>query len=346
MGSYFVDPANGIDMPIATGTIANPWRSVQYALDNIVRNTSTGDQINLRSTAADVLSATLDTSTYGSTASNVVGLAIVGYDNAENDGGFGILDGNDGGFPIFDGTIGNQRGHMFRELELRNCGTAACIFKHAIYGHINHCWLHGCDNRGIDAVQTLSYVTDCLIDDVGTVGIYRASVADGNHIRQTGARTMTAAIETLTHADHNYISINGTTDGIHTLGAIHTGASGNTIISDGGTGKGIHDTSARGGQYRNNRIKGFSGVGGVGFNVRFPALARGNVVSDCETLFHADALNRSGDIDNSTTDGDIDVSPSSFINGPNRGAVAGAVQSGGGGTTIIRRHAFGLGGLR
>ena len=75
---YFVRPTNG-DNSNDGLSHANAWQTTQYALDNITRNTSSGDRINVCSEATDDITATLDSSTYGSSASLAAPLIIQGY---------------------------------------------------------------------------------------------------------------------------------------------------------------------------------------------------------------------------------------------------------------------------
>jgi hypothetical protein len=88
--NYFVDPGGGSDVT-GDGTIGTPWATVQHALDTITRDTTNGDQINLKSGTADVLAATLDLTTYG-TPTATAPLVLRGYTSAANDGGMGEID--------------------------------------------------------------------------------------------------------------------------------------------------------------------------------------------------------------------------------------------------------------
>ena len=54
--NYYVDPGSGSDVT-GTGTVGSPWASVQHALDNITRDATNGDQINIKAGTADVLSS-------------------------------------------------------------------------------------------------------------------------------------------------------------------------------------------------------------------------------------------------------------------------------------------------
>jgi len=95
--NYYVDPGGGDDAT-GDGSIGTPWKTTQYALDHIVRNSTNGDQVNIKAGAADVLAASLSLATYGAPTYDAP-LRFRGYTNIANDGGYGDIHGNDGGFP-------------------------------------------------------------------------------------------------------------------------------------------------------------------------------------------------------------------------------------------------------
>ena len=83
--NYYVDPGSGSDVT-GTGTVGSPWASVQHALDNITRDATNGDQINIKAGTADVLSSPLTLATYGTTSATAP-LSFRGYTSAAEDGG-------------------------------------------------------------------------------------------------------------------------------------------------------------------------------------------------------------------------------------------------------------------
>jgi len=102
----------------AAGTTALPWRSVQGALDLITRDTTNGDQVNVKAGTADTLSASLTYATYG-TPTYSAPLIIRGYTATLNDGGMGKLDGNGGAYNLLHTTWVYT---AFIDMELCNVG--------------------------------------------------------------------------------------------------------------------------------------------------------------------------------------------------------------------------------
>ena len=59
--NYYVDPS--INANSGTGTIGDPFGDLQYALDTVTRDSTNGDQFNIKAGTAEVLTGTLDFST-------------------------------------------------------------------------------------------------------------------------------------------------------------------------------------------------------------------------------------------------------------------------------------------
>lgn len=124
MANYFVSPGAGSDAT-GDGSIGNPWKSVQYALDNITQGAS-GDEIHVQAGAADVLSAGLSLATYGTPGISKP-LTIRGYTSAARDGGRGEISGG-GSYPIYKSSDNsNKDGMRFVDMKLGNCGSAQVI---------------------------------------------------------------------------------------------------------------------------------------------------------------------------------------------------------------------------
>ncbi len=87
----YVDPS--IAGNSGTGTVGDPYGDLQYALDTMTRDATNGDRINVKAGTAELLTATLDLTTYGTPASTAP-LKFQGYTSAAGDGGMGDIDGN------------------------------------------------------------------------------------------------------------------------------------------------------------------------------------------------------------------------------------------------------------
>lgn len=133
---YYVDPS--INANSGTGTIGDPFGDLQYALDTVTRDSTNGDQFNIKSGTAEVLTAQLSLVSYGGGSTNAP-LAFSGYTSSANDGGIGVLDGN-GLYKIISAP---NYCHL-KDLELRNSGTAGQIASGSVeYGSFANCTFHG-----------------------------------------------------------------------------------------------------------------------------------------------------------------------------------------------------------
>ena len=135
---YYVDPS--INANSGTGTIGDPFGDLQYALDTVTRDSTNGDQFNIKSGTAEVLTAELDFTTYG-TADIGGRLVFAGYSSTANDGGIGVIDGNAGNFRIAYNVYA-----VWKDLELRNSGTADLIGGSSRYSIAINCTFHNCGN--------------------------------------------------------------------------------------------------------------------------------------------------------------------------------------------------------
>lgn len=132
---YYVDPS--INANSGTGTIGDPFGDLQYALDTVTRDSTNGDQFNIKSGTAEVLTAELDFTTYGTT--DITGRVVfAGYNSTANDGGIGVIDGA-GNFRIAYNVYA-----VWKDLELRNSGTAHLIGGSSRYSIAINCTFHNC----------------------------------------------------------------------------------------------------------------------------------------------------------------------------------------------------------
>jgi hypothetical protein len=150
------------------GSTTKPWRSVQGALDLVGRDATNGNQINIRSDAAQVLNASLALTTYGTPAEGAP-LIFRGYTTAANDGGMGEIDC--GGFTPFAVTTFTDMG--FIHLEWHTFGNNSGLLQSGLRSFVIACEIHkgASTPSGKVLVPTTWYlVMGCYIHDAGTLG--------------------------------------------------------------------------------------------------------------------------------------------------------------------------------
>jgi len=163
--SIFIDPLNGTDAA-GKGAIGDPYKSTQYALDNVTGVSSWPVQFNIKSGAPDVLGASLDISTFSSnnaTLSSTRQMVFSGYDNTENDGGKGVLDG-DGTYSIIYSTT--QQFIHFIDIDMGNCGSNV-IYRLYYYSHLIRCVCHGSSAKSAVRNAAYSLIDNCHFYDIG-----------------------------------------------------------------------------------------------------------------------------------------------------------------------------------
>jgi len=159
--NYFVRPVNGDDAGGDGLTHATAWKTTQYALNNITRNTSNGDAVNLCDEGTDTTTATLSLSTYASTASRAAPLMIQGYTATPQDGGIGVLDGNSA-HSIFTATSFEAL-NLF-DLTLQNPGSNACVSFYR-WGNIINCEFIGGTKGAAETGSAYGYnILHCKFD--------------------------------------------------------------------------------------------------------------------------------------------------------------------------------------
>jgi len=265
---YYVDPLDGEDAP-GGGAIGNPWRTTQYALDNIARNAEEGDQVNIRSTAADVLAASLDLATYG-TPSLAAPLIFRGYTAAADDGGMGIWDGNAGNFHVFANT--NYQYLVLIDMEVLNFGTGYLYV--GPYNAFLGCYIHTTSIFGIRASNHCLTFRCCI---EAPVPIHcNDGISLANYVRVINGperRGITINNGTRSVIQGNIIDVVSSQSAWGIQEVIQHGAtiSNNIIVNRGaGLGEAIGTNPAYAQQNEtviNNIITGWSGAGAVGVNL-------------------------------------------------------------------------------
>lgn len=264
--NYYVDPAINADS--GTGTIGDPFGDLQYALNTIVRNATDGDQVNVKSGAAEVLAAPLTLATYG-TPTETAPLILRGYTAAANDGGVGVIDGNAGGFGIMASRYADTH---FADLRLTNVGAAHTVLEMGARSIAYRCEADHAAMIGF-GTNSLSMVVGCYAHDVprGIQTGYGGGTLIGNLLVPSGAGY--GIYNNGTHADMVLNNIvlcsnagafgyyaNNANDANGVIGNIFyntaAGTTAGVLLND--------NPSGRNQIALNNIICGWSGAGGVG----------------------------------------------------------------------------------
>lgn len=272
ISDYYVDPS--IAANSGTGTSVDPYGDLQYALNTVTQNTTDGDRFNIKAGTAEILSASLSLTTYGTPSWNYP-LIFQGYTSSQGDGGRGAIDCN-----TYTAITNAGDGIGWYEIDFTGGPATAATLSVSARGAAIRCKVSGADGYGIAAGGNEYIIADNEIIDVGGAsydGILAGSYAEGsvigNYIKQGGTRTMRAGIRLssgLVNVENNIISIDSSSDGIYASGGFPLHISGNTILSSLGTGEGINISGASSliSLYLvNNYIEGFSGVGGNGMAI-------------------------------------------------------------------------------
>lgn len=175
MANYFVSPGAGSDAT-GDGSIGNPWKSVQYALDNITQGAS-GDEIHVQAGAADVLSAGLSLATYGTPGISKP-LTIRGYTSAARDGGRGEISG-DGQYSIYNSGENSNKGYIsFIDMVLGNTGSGRVFWGSSPSVSFVNCIFHSCTRAFIETTAVRTSCVGCHFSgnsgnyDIDTSGPY------------------------------------------------------------------------------------------------------------------------------------------------------------------------------
>lgn len=259
----YVDPS--INANTGSGTIGSPYGDLQYAFNTKTRDSTNGDQFNIKVGTPEVLTAALSLSTYG-TPTNNAPCVISGYTSTANDGGQAEITGNNGNFNIFAGG----RSYMtWKHLKLHDTGTASVMIAGATGTQFIECEIHDTDLDAIGNNTSSVLVTGCNIYDFGRHGIQASRlIATLNWV--VNGNTTGRAID-IQHPNADSIGTISDNFIIVTANgnAINVGSEGQTLIRGNAilctdptnTKRGIFDQG--GGTILDNLIEGFSGTGGA-----------------------------------------------------------------------------------
>lgn len=257
----YVDPA--IAANSGTGTIADPYGDLQYAVNTQVRDATNGDQFNVKAGTSEILAVALSWTTYG-TPTVTAPCIIRGYTATANDGGQGVVSGNGSVACINSGALASVK---LMDMRFTNCGAQTIV------NLGNTCVAINCEfdtSTGSGCTLGTGMILNCYFHNIGVTG------AQANHVAfctfRNETNDFTQAITTgLSNSVvmFNLIDIDGASRGVNVGIAGNTLIAFNSIYSNAGTGVGIRNATSSHTDLSiiNNTVVGFSGVGGVGIEV-------------------------------------------------------------------------------
>lgn len=261
---YYVDPV--IAANSGTGTIGDPFGDLQYALDTVSRNATTGDRFTLVNGTAEILVASLSLATYG-TPTEQAPLCIEGDDpdnRAEIDlNGVSSLFGVTGSGPtlhLSHLTIHNGSGALIdidvtSQLFATNCKfyDGSTTLAGTVRAYFRACHFHTFTDRALDLVN-FAHVSHCYFEP----GTY----ANPQHYIYVDFLTPRCGV-----IEHNVFKTGNDTDAIAIDSDRPWTVTNNTIYCAAGTGTGIAISSGYNHTVLNNYVEGFSGSGGHGYKL-------------------------------------------------------------------------------
>jgi hypothetical protein len=255
----YVDPSIAGDS--GSGTVGDPYGDLQYALNQITRDATNGDQINIKAGTAESLGSALSLASYGTPTADAP-LVMRGYTSAANDGGIGAIDCNtyqmfssDPNYvhlmeiDVYDGPGADSMVNLGNYCSIHSCevynsyigietGTHGHVFSNHVHDHTNY----GIDLQDTTAIAIANFVYDAKF------GI-RAGTAIFNIVSLS---TATSGAQGITIADLNAMVMN------------------NSIYADASppSASGIQGTTADGASVLNNIVEGWDGASSKGFDLQ------------------------------------------------------------------------------
>ena len=285
LSHYYVDYGAGNDTT-GDGSVGTPWKTIQKALDNAVEDD--GVQVNIKAGTAQVLAASLDMTAYTVTngvPASLDPLILRGYTSSANDGGIGEIDC--GGNTMWADSGLDYIG--LYELKIHNGGNNNLVGLDANIVVVK-CEL--CAGASSPSGKFLlgfnnGLVAGCYLHDTGdgaAKGIHCGSAfVIGNHIVLDADAAAACGIKGCNSA-YNIIVCQKTDQ--RAIEAPYS-AYGNICYNTtaGATSAIRHAVSAFGAvtPLMNNIIVGWSGVGGIGIQVRAPSGYGHNAFYNCTT---------------------------------------------------------------
>ncbi|MCP4000339.1 MAG: right-handed parallel beta-helix repeat-containing protein, partial [Gammaproteobacteria bacterium] len=303
----YVDPSIAGDS--GAGTSGDPYGDLEYAIEQTTFDTTNGTRVNIKAgtdevVAVELSAAMADTvTTIAWVPSATAPCVFQGYTTSAADGGIGGISGG-GSVSVYADAAFNFV--HFIDLHCHNCGSSVVLLLN------DDCSVIGCEidnttGMGID-LDNSNTVINNHIHNVGDEGVRTNNdcYVAYNYL-ENGTNKMTTAIlvaSTTNVVERNIISLDSTSDGINGGNNAET-ISHNSIWSNGGTGQGIIiNSNRRGIRIYNNIVEGFSGSGGIGFDLDASgvllAYFAGNASYDNATHYANLSTHISVEVDNET----------------------------------------------
>lgn len=278
---YYVDPVSGSNGNAGTSDGA-AWSTLEFAIANITRDATNGDQINCKSNGTHSLAATLNLQSYATDATESAPLVIAGYTATADDGGVADIDCT--GFPFIDDSV-------FDYLQLRNLdvvgGDASKIFESDRNTVLLNCYFEqtgGGNNAKFDGVGSEAWgchfkgagaSTKYLFEGIGTNGsvyhcLFEELAVESRGI--LGIRRMIGCVVLLNST--------ATSAGVVSPGSV---LAMNNIIFNAAASTQSGLNPASGSTLVDNYIEGYSGTGGKAISCGAVTVLAGNRWFDCET---------------------------------------------------------------
>ena len=294
--------------------MGDPYKTVQFALDNTTRDATDGDRFNVKAGSADVLSSKLVLTTYGS-PSTAAPCIFQGYTTTALDGGIGDIDGNGSG--VFENNSKNAI-HVI-DMLMHNCGSSR-IFRGGFDCLFLRSEFHTTTSLSA-ALQgaTRSTAIDCYVHGFRGTGITTDNgITAWCFIDKSDTTRNEAAIQTSGQGfiHHNIIRLSGSGNiafGIRVEGSA-VFVYNNSIWSNAGSAAGVNIGIANSGHIANNLIEGFSASGGTGItstSISNGVIIYSNSINDCATALSL------GHDEFSPFGGNETLSASPFTDAPN-----------------------------
>jgi hypothetical protein len=258
----YVDPSIAADS--GAGSSGSPYGDIEYALEQVTRDSSNGNRFNIKAGTDEILEFALDIVTDYGTPTEDAPLVFQGYTTAAGDGGIGGISGG-GSVSIVDATTLDYV--SFIDMHLHNTGSAL------ILNLDQTCHLIRCEfNNSNTANKDIEVGIECVVvgnyfhDMSGKVKITNQCIAGWNYF-ENGTKQFNAALSMVGSVVlRNIIHLSGS--GNSSVGIEAADASvviNNSIWSDAGDGDGFSTgQNAACSMIINNLIEGFSATGGKG----------------------------------------------------------------------------------
>jgi len=296
--NIYVDPA--IAANSGTGSLADPYGDLQYALDQTTHDATNGDQFNVKAGTSELIAVSLSLTTYG-TPSWDHPLIFRGYTAAAGDGGIGVID-----MQANNNTILTYAGDSihFIDMHLTNTGTASVLLIPfgVKYCRVVNCEIDNSTGNGINSQANHTRIINCNVHNIAGIGAYLSAAGNcaKNSYFSNGTNSFTSAIKIDANdciAELNIISIGGASNGIEAVsGGFSSSVCHNSVLSSSGTGTGIKqatNTTILNALILDNVVEGFSGIGGVGYNIA----ASNRIVTAASNAAYNNTTNYTGSTD-------------------------------------------------